>query len=871
MNTQSAEFQAALHDHAKALGVDPFLERHLLTIVQEALLAELPVGWEQGQTDDGTPYYFHAETEQSTWEHPLDEHYRQEVQLAKEKTRSALSSEAPIQLTNAHETEHIKPKNRSLGFGRDTSWLLDEEIVVEHPVSDTKEVSIRFTMEEKIKLENDLEKTRNALQKAQQAAKETSYYKMKLADSKVSHQRLKEASQTLERSLEVQIGISKERFECICMAGEEVLQGQLQVQQGRIILSRSKEAYNVIEQELERFKSITKERESEFSDQLETLQLQQIRTKSQEAEESAQALQDAQSQLVLERTLQKDEDHKQLIKLQEELVQSMKSVSESKEIAQKRFLEVQELQLLLSDANTRASNSNEDKLTALTGYEASRQQDEKTIEALRLEKRGLESALERERLSHARSHEEAEKWQHCERVRVEDQLAHSQRQVSDAEAQKREWQNQVVKLQDQIVALNAKWQNELVDAQQQARAMYHSQQVRLEKQVERLERELEDALNGFQDAQSKLRDCRQQISLEKHHIQQIALDLDDKTRWEATLRLEKEKLIEELHSTRCQLASLQVDFKSLKHEKTDEKERFHVRIRELESRLKQKEYDILRLEECATKAESWRQREAKRVEDRNCQILRLSEEIAHSKQQNSVELDLKKELLDAQQALCDLQRHSDDRERHHQKQFQELEQSIASQLPQLASKCVSRASEKWTEKCKEMMHNQRETLLRQAKDERENLIQTFDCREKEWTQTHSRIVEESEILRRDLRKMENVNELLSQQLQMQWTRTQNSISTPRTIFVQPNKSPHVSPLWPKVAAAWEKPIVTEEMTLRNCDFERPVDSKQLEAEEKELLRSLESLGKANVSRKIDCSECESSTWYRKDYWRHKYQ
>lgn len=66
------------------------------------------------------------------------------------------------------------------------------------------------------------------------------------------------------------------------------------------------------------------------------------------------------------------------------------------------------------------------------------------------------------------------KWHHCEHARIEDQLAHTQRQLSDAEAHKREWQNQVAKLQDQSVALNANWQAELVDAQQQAREMCQS-------------------------------------------------------------------------------------------------------------------------------------------------------------------------------------------------------------------------------------------------------------------------------------------------------------------------------------------------------------------------------------------------------------
>nr|CCA25839.1 conserved hypothetical protein [Albugo laibachii Nc14] len=812
MNTQSTEFQAALCDHANALGVDPVSEQHLLPIVQEALLAELPVGWEQGQTDDGMPYYFHAESEKSTWEHPLDEHYRQQVLLAKVKTHrwegpctpSLISHETENNNSKVRESIHIT-MNKSMDFGRDTSWLLDEELVIEKPLVNTAEAMPSFTKTDKMKLENDLEETRIALQKSQQTAKETSYYKMKFGDLKISYQRLKKSSHTLETALADQVAISKERFECLCMAEEEVLKAHLQIHEVRLHFLGSKKANKSVQQEIEHFKSITKQREIDLIQQLETLQLQQTQTKSQETEDLAQVRLDAQNQLALERSLSHENDQKQILKLQEELHQSMVSLLEAKEIAQKRLLEVQELQLLILTANTRASSGNEEKLAALGEYEISRQQYEQTVQALKMENRRLESALEQEQLSLARFQEQAEKWHHCEHARIEDQLTHTQRQLSDAEGHKRELQNQVSKLQDQSVALNAKWQAELVDAQQQAQEMCQSQTTRLEKQLQSLERELQDALDGFQDAQKKLRETKQELSLEKHHTQQVALDLEDKKRWEASLRHEKEKLAEERHSAGCQLASLQADYKSLKQENADEKERFLVRIRELESRLKQKEYDILRVEECATKAECWRQKEAKRVEERDLHLLRLSEEIAQSKQQNLAEPSLKKDLLDAQNALCDLQRHYDDREAQHQKQIEELHQSIALQLPQLATKCVSRASEEWTKKCKEMMRTQRESLSKQANDERETLIRTFQIREEEWTKKHARVVEVSEVLRRDLRKMEYLNELLTQQLQMQWT--QRSASQPRTISVPPYKSnKRVSMPWPKVA--WEQPIQT---------------------------------------------------------------
>lgn len=103
MDTESAEFQAALRDHAKSLGVDPDTESHLMALVQEALLAELPEDWEQGETDDGTLYYFNSMTDESIWEHPLDAQYRALIAIKK------IEHEAPAPADEAKPGEPTKP------------------------------------------------------------------------------------------------------------------------------------------------------------------------------------------------------------------------------------------------------------------------------------------------------------------------------------------------------------------------------------------------------------------------------------------------------------------------------------------------------------------------------------------------------------------------------------------------------------------------------------------------------------------------------------------------------------------------------------------------------------------------------------------
>ncbi|KAL3662305.1 hypothetical protein V7S43_012632 [Phytophthora oleae] len=106
MDTSGPEFQEALRDHARSLGVDPDAESFLLPLVQEALLAELPPDWEQGETEDGTLYYFNSSTEESIWEHPLDAHYRELIQTKKEEHAA---QPTPVQAPSSTNTGSSAP------------------------------------------------------------------------------------------------------------------------------------------------------------------------------------------------------------------------------------------------------------------------------------------------------------------------------------------------------------------------------------------------------------------------------------------------------------------------------------------------------------------------------------------------------------------------------------------------------------------------------------------------------------------------------------------------------------------------------------------------------------------------------------------
>ena len=83
-------FRQAVLEHAKFLGMaDPEgADAKYLYIAEEALTAPLPPNWEQGVSDDGTPYHFNSVTGESIWEHPRDEEFRQ-MYIEKKKEHSS--------------------------------------------------------------------------------------------------------------------------------------------------------------------------------------------------------------------------------------------------------------------------------------------------------------------------------------------------------------------------------------------------------------------------------------------------------------------------------------------------------------------------------------------------------------------------------------------------------------------------------------------------------------------------------------------------------------------------------------------------------------------------------------------------------------
>jgi hypothetical protein len=52
------DYELALHEHAKYLGIDPIGEPYLLPLAKESLDAPLPADWVESDDGNGNIYYF---------------------------------------------------------------------------------------------------------------------------------------------------------------------------------------------------------------------------------------------------------------------------------------------------------------------------------------------------------------------------------------------------------------------------------------------------------------------------------------------------------------------------------------------------------------------------------------------------------------------------------------------------------------------------------------------------------------------------------------------------------------------------------------------------------------------------------------------
>jgi len=79
-------------EFADFFGIDMANDMDLLWIAEQASEAALPEGWTEHDDADGNSYYYNADTEESAWEHPLDQYYKdlyQHHRQLKQQSRAA--------------------------------------------------------------------------------------------------------------------------------------------------------------------------------------------------------------------------------------------------------------------------------------------------------------------------------------------------------------------------------------------------------------------------------------------------------------------------------------------------------------------------------------------------------------------------------------------------------------------------------------------------------------------------------------------------------------------------------------------------------------------------------------------------------------
>eukprot|EP00924_Labyrinthula_sp_SR-Ha-C_P004470 snap_masked-scaffold_1-processed-gene-1.16-mRNA-1 protein AED:0.85 eAED:0.85 QI:0/-1/0/1/-1/1/1/0/888 len=162
-----ANLEKAVVEHAKYLGLDPVLDQGLLWIAKEALMAPIPEGWNQGLTDDGVPYYYNEEIQESKWEHPLDEKYKERVRQEKAKVlkEQVGSNKSSMEESLNAEIKMLKENNNEIKMAL-------EKLKAKEKESENKYKSLKKELMEECKKNYDLEKRSLKLKKeAEESAK----------------------------------------------------------------------------------------------------------------------------------------------------------------------------------------------------------------------------------------------------------------------------------------------------------------------------------------------------------------------------------------------------------------------------------------------------------------------------------------------------------------------------------------------------------------------------------------------------------------------------------------------------------------------------------------------------------------------------
>mmetsp|Transcript_23391 Transcript_23391/g.53982 ORF Transcript_23391/g.53982 Transcript_23391/m.53982 type:complete len:275 (-) Transcript_23391:33-857(-) len=104
----------SLASYALSLGIDVALDQDLLWLAQEAYNAPLPAGWIEYTSEQGQLYYCRQEFGETTWEHPMDQVYREAVSLVLKAREEQIHPEQCMDFIKRHLQEVRERAMRSL-------------------------------------------------------------------------------------------------------------------------------------------------------------------------------------------------------------------------------------------------------------------------------------------------------------------------------------------------------------------------------------------------------------------------------------------------------------------------------------------------------------------------------------------------------------------------------------------------------------------------------------------------------------------------------------------------------------------------------------------------------------------------------------
>ncbi|OQS04513.1 hypothetical protein THRCLA_03261, partial [Thraustotheca clavata] len=715
-------YKEALHEHAKTLGLDPVKESQYLWIVEESLTAPLPEDWEQGETDDGTVYYFNVNTEESVWEHPMDGHYRDMIVKKKEEDAKKLAfNNAPkkelTKMSSVHEfdidtIETIPSKHNSItsttskttgAFGKDSkAWLLEDDDEFDMPTTPTPATK-GFSIVSTIK------KTEVTTVKEPTVIKPATIPTPTPLLSTSSTSNSKELEKQIE-NLKAEIGaLKKERdtHEAQEKKSKDILQREIDG------LRKCKDQAETDAKEANYLRMKITELKSKITSLENQATMPKDNPDATKMIDSLHSQIDSKNRDIIDleaKFKQAQDDHvKGLQKKEEALANQKKEHSIEVEALQEQLLLRQATNITLQHSTGELEKLKkritelEIELDASKGIQTD-QNKAITDLTTRLEEANAKLLAEQKKLLDTEA-EMASLKQNLRDVEQQSESFEAKFKLKDKEILSLETICNDIKeklrqstLQCEGYALQCRRaeDKERVVAQgftEEKRALELSSKAwqekaqSLEKEIERHNANMKAEKDVHVQALSRLNDKLDESRREKDRIQSEFAEVH-------ILKKENETLSMELGRLKDQKASIEYELRNVKQSQSVETSQ----LMQYKVQLEDLEYDITRAEEKFTTAEKWRLKEVSRVEQRDVEILELKEELGRAKSRNiegenhhlinelrSQNKLLEQKLHEFERNISDISAAKAQAERHFQAESDNIKKQWSAQIPQLAA------------------------------------------------------------------------------------------------------------------------------------------------------------------------------------------